>query len=130
MFEEECNETDCPVHFRVDVSDLTGSYHSNVHYRGEWCIFTSDNVYMMDALLSGVGLFPIMTVVVKVGDGVLGDLLGGPIVDNIFLFEMSKEEEAAQNRHDMVLYGLESGILSLEESVSPLDEIYKKSQQR
>lgn len=123
-----CNEPTCAVHFRNDeekVEEVMGmEFISKISYHGEWAIFTDDNNFLPVLMVMGKPNLPHMTLLIKVGSGSIGDVidsggesLKGCVYDGYF----SATVESARERHEMIAYGLESGILNPTESVTPFE---------
>lgn len=124
-----CQNKDCGIHFRNDVEtveDVDGmNFLTKVTYHGEWAIFTDDNTFLPYLIMLGKKMLPHMTLLVKVGEGKsLSDVIEGgatglkdAVYDGYFTEDFDKAKEA----HDMVLYGVQSGILSPTKPVTPYD---------
>lgn len=108
---------ECSVHGRNDMDQedefMGEKFITLITYHDEWCIVTSENPYMVAVALLKKQMLPFATMLVKVGqEGVLGDFTESgdelPSYDGYF----SETVEGARTTHEMVLYGVQSGLMN------------------
>lgn len=126
-----CDDEGCGIHSRTDIEEidevLGEEFINRISYFGDWAILTTDNALMMALSALGKGYRPHMTLLVKVGEGTLADAeaahpnLDGLVYDGYF----TEDLESTQNTHDMLLYGLESGLNNPDTPVTPLDIVMR-----
>ena len=121
-----CDNRECGVHSRNDVEivERPTQFVSKISYHGEWAVFTADNSFDIYLAMLGGQDRPHMTLLVKVGDGALGDLNDG-LKDAVYEGYFSENIDGALEAHEMVKYGLESGILNLTTPVQPVDVVMR-----
>jgi len=121
-----CDNSECGIHNRNDLEivELPTRFVSKISYVGEWAVFTSDNTFDIYLALLGGRELPHMTLLVKVGDGSLGDLQDG-LKDSVYEGYFSEDVDGALSSHEMVKYGIESGILDLTTPVRPIDVVMR-----
>lgn len=122
-----CENQDCGIHYRVDteVRDDVEEFVSKVTYKGEWAIYTEDNQFLPFLLLLGKPDLPHMTLLIKVGEGSIGDKIGDGLKDSVYDAYFSATVDAAIDAHGMVEYGLDSGLLIPEGPIRPYDAVMR-----
>lgn len=121
-----CDRNDCGVCNRVDaeVRDDSELFISKITYRGEWAVFTEDNVLLPYMIMLGKPFLPYMTLLLKVGDKAIGEKMDDKTLkSSVYDGYFSDDIDKAINQHDMMVYGLESGLLNPTELVSPYEVI-------
>jgi hypothetical protein len=120
-----CESTDCGIHNRVDVEryEEEAEFIGRITYLGDWAVYTEDNQFLLPMMLMGKPTLPHMTLIIKVGEGTIGDVqeketgLSGYVYDAWFAGDM----DSARDIHEMAVYGVQSGLLRFDGPVSPQD---------
>lgn len=123
-----CENTECGVHFRVDIDQFEREtdFIAKITYIGDWAVFTADNSFMMYTMMLGKMDLNHMTLLIKVGDKPLGDFLDGGLTDRVYDGYLSESIDKASEAHDMVVFGVESGLLTENvQPIKPLDLILR-----
>lgn len=116
-----CEEFDCPVHKRFDKIERNDAdeFFSGITYVNQWAVFSSDNAYMVEALLAGKGFIPFMVLVIKVDDKSLGDFLTPEEINSrIYEYSSYNKLDDVENAHHMIVSGLRSGLLNPSKPIS------------
>ncbi len=122
-----CENQDCGVYYRVDtdVRDDAEQFIGRVTYLGEWAVYTEDNQFLPFFLMLGKPRLPHMTLVIKVGEGSIGDLMDGGLKDGVYEAWFSADVDSADDTHDMTVYGIQNGMLTMSEPIRPYDAIMR-----
>lgn len=123
-----CDNTTCAVHHRVNMNDVDheAEFIGKITYLGDWVVFTGDNSFEMYTTMLGLPEFRHMTLLVKVDDKPVGDYLASGLTERVYdgFFHSSVSE--AEDGHDMVVMGVESGLLTADAKVtSPIQVIMR-----
>lgn len=128
---EECCKDDCAVHNRVDHSfmDDEEKFGRIITYVGEYAVITGDNpecynpFRVLAELMGGKKPAPIdayETIVVHVGDGVLGDLKtdDGIALDKAIRFLQTHDSwENFESAHEAVVDGVYHGLIDVSKGI-------------
>lgn len=123
-----CENTDCGVHFRTNYEEVSHEeeFVAKITYVGDWAVFTSDNSFMMYTVMLGKPELAHMTLLIKVGDKPLGDFLTDGLTDHVYDGYLSASVDGAIESHQMVVYGVESGLLTdFAAPIKPIDLVLR-----
>jgi len=125
-----CQNADCGIHNRVDVEnrDDVEQFIGKITYLGDWAVYTEDNQFLPFLVMLDKPYLPHMSLLIKVGTGTIGDLLAnngegmkGAVYDAYFTPDIDK----ALDSHDMLVYGIQSGIMEPTETISPYQAVMR-----
>lgn len=125
-----CENSDCGVHYRVDVEtrDDVDEFIGKVTYLGNWAVYTEDNQFLPFLVMLGKPFLPHMSLLIKVGDGTIGDLLENnaeKMKDAVYEAYFSESVDKALDAHDMLVYGIQSDILQPTSPIRPYDAVMR-----
>lgn len=120
-----CENNECGVHNRIDSEDISRAedFITKVTYRGDWAILTGDNVFMVYMALIGKEPFPFLSLLIKVGDHTIGDMIDNPelMMSAVYDGFFSRDIDSAIDVHEMMGVGLDSGLLVPDKAITPLE---------